>query len=273
MLYVTLIATAIIGAALASYLRLVGNQNDSVARSQAWNRAIPVLEAGIEEALAQIAKSTSASSMVANGWTASGTNYIKNRDLGNGDRYQVRISQVSPPVIESDGSVAVPMRPNESVTRRVRVTTRGSSFFTKALAAKGQIDLMGNNVATDSFDSSDPNYSTNGLYTAARRKDNGDVATNSGLVNSLSVGNADIRGRVSTGPGGSVSIGASGAVGNAAWHAAGNNGIQPGYATDDMNVNFPDVVAPFTIGLPPAPGIVGGTNYNYVLAGEPGVAG
>jgi len=139
-------------------------------------------------------------------------------------------------------------------------------MFVKGMVAKGQIDLNGNNIASDSFDSSNPLYSTSGLYDSAKAKDNGDVATNSGLVNSLSVGNANIKGRVSTGPGGSVSVGPNGSVGNAAWVEGGNSGIQPGYVSDDMNMDFPDVSAPFTSGYwIPSSGTVDGTSYNYVL--------
>lgn len=265
-LFVTLIVTAILGATLASYLRMVSTQNYSVARSQAWNRAIPVLEAGIEEAMAQIAKGTDATSMINNGWAQSGANYVKNRDLGGGDRFETRISVASPPTIESTGFVKIPLENAEFIARRVRVTTQGGSMFTKAMVARGQINLNGNNIATDSFDSQNPLYSTGGQYDPAKRRDNGDVATNSGLVNSLNVGNADIYGKVSTGPGGSVSVGSNGGAGSLAWHGAGNNGIQPGYSSDDMNVSFPDVAAPFAIGLPPAPGNVSGTNYNFVLS-------
>ncbi len=265
-LFVTLIVTAILGATLAGYLRLVSTQNYSVARSQAWNRAIPVLEAGIEEAMAQISKGTDLTSMLNNGWTMSGGFYVKNRSLGAGDRFETRISAATPPVIESTGFVKIPLENNEFVARRVRVTTQGGAMFMKAMVARGQINLNGNNIATDSFDSENPLYSTGGMYDPNKRRDNGDVATNSGLVNSLNVGNADIYGHVSTGPGGSVSVGSNGGAGSLAWHAAGNHGIEPGYSSDDMNVSFPDVTAPYAIGLPPAPGNVGGTNYNYVLS-------
>lgn len=267
-LFVTLIATAIIGAGLAGYLRMVSNDSYSVARSQAWNEAIPVLEAGIEEALAQLSRGTSASSMTGNGWTLAGTNYVKNnRDMGGGSKFNVRISTTHPPVIESEGFVPLPLQTNVFVARRVRVGTTGISTFMKAMATKGQIDLNGKSITTDSFDSSDPAHSTGGRYDASKRKDNGDVATNAGLVDSPGLGTAGIRGRLSTGPGGSVSIGPAGAVGDAAWHAAGNIGVQPGWSTDDMNVSFPEVVSPYTVGLPPASGNVGGTNYNYVLNG------
>jgi len=151
--------------------------------------------------------------------------------------------------------------------RRVRIQTVGGALWAKGMVAKGQIDLNGNNIKTDSFDSSDPSRSDGGLYPISnpgKARDKGDVATNSGLVNSLNVGNADIKGRVSTGPGGSVSIGANGVVGSKAWVESGHNGIEPGYSTDDMNVDFKDVVAPVT-NMTPGGGKVDGTQYDYVL--------
>jgi hypothetical protein len=259
-----IIVTGIISVGLASYLKLAVNQQRSVARSAAWNETIPVLEAGIEEALAQISSGTDAASMINNGWSISGTNYVRERTL-DGNRYVARISVGVPPVIISSGFVNVPGTTSTVVTRTVQVGTRSSSLFMKGMVAKGQIDLRGNNIRTDSFDSSSTSYSTGGIYDSSKAKSNGDVATNSGLVNSLSVGNANILGKVSTGPGGSVRIGPKGAVGDAAWHAGGNSGIQPGYSSDDMNVSFPDVVAPYTVGLPPVGGTLGGTNYAYIL--------
>lgn len=262
-LFVTLIATAILGAALAGYLQLVSTQNYSVARSQAWNRAIPVLEAGIEEALGQINKSLSPSSFSANRWTLVGTNYVKTRDFGD-ESYVVKVSTAAFPVIESEGFTRIPLTESETLSRRVRATTQRTSRFTKAMAADGVIDLRGNNVRTDSFDSSNPSYSNNGRYDPTRRRANGDVATNGDLLN---IGNADIMGRVSTGPGGAATLQSNGSVGDLAWHAGGNTGIQSGYATDDMNVNFLEVIPPYLIGLPPAPGVVDGTAYGYVLSG------
>jgi hypothetical protein len=103
------------------------------------------------------------------------------------------------------------------------------------------------------------------MYDATKRKSNGDIATNSGIIDSLNVGNANIYGRVSTGPGGSIAVGDNGSVGDAAWHAAGSLGIQPGRSRDDMNISFPPVEAPFTVGLPPVGATVNGTNYSYVL--------
>jgi hypothetical protein len=152
--------------------------------------------------------------------------------------------------------------------RRVRIQTTGGALFAKGMVAEGQIDLNGNNITTDSFDSDDPNHSDGGLYPISnpnKAKDKGDVATNSGLVNSLNVGNADIKGRVSTGPGGSVAIGSNGAAGSKAWVESGNHGVEPGYSSDDMNVDFKDVVAPVT-NMTPSGGKVDGTQYDYVLS-------
>jgi len=135
------------------------------------------------------------------------------------------------------------------------VNTIDEGLFARGLVAKREIILKGNNVLVDSFDSRDPAYSTAGQYDPAKRKDNGHVATNLGIINALSTGNANIFGTVATGPGGSVGIGPKGSVGDLAWQAAGSGGIQPGKSKDDMNVSFPDVVAPTGgIFLPPSAG-------------------
>ena len=72
-------------------------------------------------------------------------------------------------------------------------------------------------------------------------------------------------GDVATGFGGLAEIGASGIVGDADWHAGGNTGIQPGMSTDDMNIDFPQRDAPFTVGLPPIAGEVDGIEYTYLI--------
>jgi hypothetical protein len=151
----------------------------------------------------------------------------------------------------------------------VRIETVGGALHAKGMVAKGQINLNGNHVLTDSFNSMDPNHSEGGLYPSgnlAKTKDNGDVATNSGLIDSLNVGNADIKGRVATGPGGSVAIGPNGTVGDKNWVESGLTGIQPGYVQDDMNVEFFRVSVPFTSGYTiPVADTVEGVGYDYVL--------
>lgn len=263
-LFVTLVATGILAAALAGYLKLVSAQNYSVARSQAWNRAIPILEGGIEEAMAQINWNRNPSSLVSNGWVLNGTNYVKTNIL-NGEYSITKIALLAWPIIQSTGSAKIPLQNGEYVSRTVKVTTKTTSPFTKAMAADGVIDLNGNNVATDSFDSQSSTYSNGGLYDPSRRRANGDVATNGQIIN---VGNADVYGHVSTGPGGTSQVGSNGSVGDLAWHTAGNSGIQSGYANDDMNVEFSAVTPPPVSPFIPASGNVGGTNYAYVLGNQ-----
>jgi hypothetical protein len=283
-LVLTLVTTAILGIGLASYLTLVRAQNLSVMRSLAWNSCIPVLEAGIEEAMTHINRSGLAN-LESSGWVLTSAGYKKTRFIG--DSYFVAtISPDNPPDIISEGFVPVPLSSAAPlvfvasvvaaeplahyVKRRVRVTTRRESLWTKAMVAKGNIDLMGNNVQTDSFDSEDPDHSENGRYpgiNSSKRKAGGDVATNSDLVNSLNVGNAEIFGRVATGPLGSVSIGPQGSVGDLAWHAGNNRGIKPGWSANDMNVLFAEILRPYNSGFDPQSGTVDGTTYKYVLSG------
>jgi hypothetical protein len=141
------------------------------------------------------------------------------------------------------------------------------------MVADGAIDLNGNRIMSDSFDSTDTNYNTNGRYDLNKHKANGDIATNVGLTNSagISVDNAKIYGRISTGPQGSVDIGPNGSVGDLAWHAANNKGIKPGYLKDDMNVDFATVSTLSPSGSYSISGTsqtIGGTNYDYVLSGS-----
>lgn len=266
-IFISLIVAGLVGYLLASYLTLVRSENVATARSQSWNVAIPVLEAGIEEALTHL-QYAGTTNLASDGWALDSTltNYAKQRNLGGGFSFNARISIANPPVITSTGYAPIPLS-NTNLSRTVMCQTRRNPLFAKGMVAKGQINMNGNNIATDSFDSGDLNYSTNGRYDPTKTKDNGDVATDSGLVNSIAVGNANIRGHVSTGPGGSISIGSGGAVGSKAWQLAGNTGVEAGWSSDDMNVAFPDVQPPFTGGYStPTGGNVGGTNYEYILA-------
>ena len=264
-LIITTVIAGLIGFSLQSYLTLVSAQNRSVVRAMSWNSSVAILEAGLEEALSHINANVDPATWATQGWTNSGATYSKTRSVGDG-YYSVIISNTTSPTIFSTGYAPLPLVTNAYVSRTAVVTTQKDGMFMKAMVAKGNINMNGNNIRTDSFDSSTNTYSTGGLYDPAKAKDNGDVATNSGLANSLNVGNANIFGRVGTGPGGSVSIGANGAVGSKAWQTAGNSGIQAGWSSNDMNVSFPDVTAPFSGGYStPSSGTVSGTSYTYVL--------
>jgi Tfp pilus assembly protein PilX len=182
-LLIALATTSIMGLTLASYLTLTSSQNVNTSRGQSWNLAIPVAEAGLEEALTQLYYN-GVTNLTANNWTYSGGQYTKQRSLDGTNYYNVQISANANPTIISQGFVRLPMGTNQ-ISRRVQVTTVADAMFARGMLAKGQIDLNGNNIATDSFDSIDPAYSTGGQYDPAKIKDSGDVATNSGPVNSV----------------------------------------------------------------------------------------
>jgi hypothetical protein len=212
--------------------------------------------------------------------------YTRTRFLGN-NYYTVRISQDDPPVVISEGHVPLPFNPAVSMGflaafgldpsqytgRKVRVTTRKDGMWTMAMAAKDQIDLNGNNIETDSFDSTKTEYSTGGQYDVTKRRDHGDVGTNSTITNSLNVADADIWGKTKTGPGGSVAIGPNGSVGDLAWHIAMKRGIEAGWSKNDMNVYFRDITQPYSGGATPTSGYVGTTNVAYLLTGTAGISG
>jgi hypothetical protein len=291
-LLVTLLTAWVIGVSLVSYLTLVANQNRSSYHSLTWNTCVPVMEAGVEEALTQL-HFNSVTNLTANDWILGANGlYQKRRFTGaDGSYYEVTIQPVDPPVIFSSGYSAAPANTGQPmggssafgmilgavsgslipstpamVNRRVRVTTKRQFTGGGGLMAKDLIQFTGGNYL-DSFDSSDPNYSTNGLYDPALRKDNAMALSNSKNDGAIKLAASMIYGSATTGPGGSVIV-AGGTIGDAAW-VASQSGLQDGHYENDANVQFDEVSAPFTFasGLTPIAGLVGGTNYAYVVDG------
>src|SRR5687768_11565188 len=159
MLLAALVVSGIMGAALASYMGVVRSQHRSVARSLAWNTAIPVAEAGVEEAMAHLNYNTNRG---ASGWTLVGTNYVKSRTNAAG-RYVVTISTNHlRPVITSRAYVTAPLSTNV-IERGVRVACTNRNVAIKGMLAKGKMTFSGDVIA-DSFDSTSTNASTGGAY-------------------------------------------------------------------------------------------------------------
>src|SRR5947207_12381209 len=90
-LLIAMVITGIVSATLGSYLLLLQSQNRIVMESLAWNAALPVAEAGIEEAMTHLTRNGS-SNLAVNGWTADSGSYTKSRDLGDGG-YNVSLSR------------------------------------------------------------------------------------------------------------------------------------------------------------------------------------
>jgi hypothetical protein len=293
-LMISLGAAFVIGMTLASYLVLVHHQSTSVTRSQTWNHSIAVTEAGVEDALQFLNKYaggpnlsswTNSSSCQEDNWTqVSASVYHVRRYLAAKVYYDVYITNMgSSASIYSLGYVPGPYAgsaPNvmfasagvgqpSVLARKIYVETKIAPLFNFALAAIRDINLDGFNVRTDSFDSTDPAYSTSGRYDPNKNKHNGDVFTNSSLTNTLDVGNAKVMGKVKTGPGNNtIKIGPNGSVGSESWVEGGKTGIESGWSSTDMNVEFKDVPLPtgvMWLPLPTTPTIINGITYDHVI--------
>lgn len=265
-LLVVMGTVVVLGIALAAVLSLTTHESRILARTMAWNAALPVAEAGVEEAMSHLDQVDGGPRGV-NGWQGSGSSFVLNRNLTHG-QYVVGISSNTQPVILSIGQVWCPSA-NRYIERRIQVTTMGKGRFHKGLMARGHIKMSGL-FSSDSFDSADPDGSTDGQYDPAKRKDNGDIGTNLSTPGAINItGAVKIYGQVSTGPEGTVTTGDQISVGTAEWIDGGNSGIQDGRYSKDVNVSFPAATAPYTTGATPVGGVVGGVvdgiTYKYVL--------
>jgi hypothetical protein len=250
-LMVALVTTLVVGISLASYLVLMQYQSRMVDRGQAWNRALTLAEAGVEDGLAQLNRrfGTNNARGGANGWIGpvyGPANLDAPRTLLGGS-YTAAISD-GLPVISATGHVAI-ANSSDFVERRVRVHTATQPLFRAAMSAWHDINFSGNGLRVDSYDSGNPNYcSPTGTYDPLKAKAGGDIASIGGFIN---VANADIKGKLYTGPlnSGQYLVGANGSVGDLNWSGPG---IEPGWYFDDFNMDFATVDEPYTSGLPPA---------------------
>lgn len=256
-----IIITGVIIMGIAANLSLISYEYNAAVRSESWNKAIAVSEAGVEEAYAHI-NANGFDKYAANGWAATTNGYFKKRFLGS-NYYSVTIVTSGTPSFVSQGFVRVPPSTNY-LKRTVQVSLVNQGMWRGAMLAKDTITLNGNGVNTDSFNSTNSAYSTGGQYDPAKRTANGDIGSNSRLPNSIQIGNGNVHGHVATGPGGSVSVGANGSVGDLNWTSSG---IQSNYWRSDMNVALKDVVWPSTIPDQHFPGFgnYNGTNYSLIF--------
>lgn len=266
-LILTLFITAAILIGIASYLLLVRVQYTSVVRSQAWNLSMTMAESGVEEALAQLnpgaVENTIMVDRTANGWGLPSAGFYGpvSRTVTNNGSYSVVFSDANWPTIYATGYVTIPDL-SVRLARTISVATTNVPLFNVSLAARTNINMNGNGLSADSFDSSSTNFSNNGLYTSSKATTNGDVAV---LYGTLDLGNHSIAGDVFLGPTASLSGGANQVSGN---------------VYTDYNYDFPDVAAPNTSGwLTPGAGVSGllsgllggllsaadGNSYNYVF--------
>src|SRR5947208_3005457 len=114
-LVLALMLCALVGLILLTYLQLIQGRTKVRARSQSWNTAIPVLEAGVEEALAHLHNDSLI--LTSNSWNRSSSGatvvYTKRREFSDGSYCLITISNVptlpfTSPVIYSQGFAPAP---------------------------------------------------------------------------------------------------------------------------------------------------------------------
>jgi hypothetical protein len=259
-LLVTVFIAGCVGLVIAAYLNMIRSRNNLSARSQSWNGAMALVEAGLEEGLAHL-NLQGGSNLAVNGWTSiTNSVYTKRRDLDDG--YYVAtmtVTNPSTPKIVCTGYKPVPLTltanqdylfaaagggvsTTQYLSRTVQLLLSRQPLFTKAIVTKDSVDLGGNKCIVDSYDSS------KGDYDPKNPGDKGDVGCNGDMRGAVSTGNGDIRGNLHVGPKATVDTGPNSIIGDNAWFASGKKGIQSGHLKKDANFYLPDVTPPWSWG-------------------------
>lgn len=240
-LVTSLIVGLAAGITLASYLVLISNRYRMTVRSMDWNKAMPVLESGIEEALTHAHDEFS--NLTLNGWTAGTLSgqpvFSKYRTNSDGSYFWAAIvtnGYFTNPIIYSSGFVPVPLGKGY-IHRTVKVATFRPVKFANAVAATGSITFNGNNGYVDAYNSCNGSYGSTNSHAATS------IVTDYTGSPAISMGNDSIYGTLNTGPGGTISGNPNSSVGDSSW-VSNHTGIETGYTNDSMNVSFPSNSAP-----------------------------
>jgi Tfp pilus assembly protein PilX len=262
-LIISLMLSGMIAITLISYLTMISGQHKSVARTEAWNAAMAMAEAGVEEAMEQLeaAGSTNSASLSTNSWTLGGDGmYHKTRTLTN-NSYSgfagVAIQPAASPVIWSTGFVLAPFSTSGAyIGRLVKVIATNSVSSGNGITVKGTILFNSGSMAGVTR--------TNGAYDLATSDLIGAAAlsnTNSAGAINLQGGGSHILGSTYTGPGGTVTVSGGAGVGNTLTYS----GIQAGHTNNNANYQFNDITAAMATaavsGYLSSFTVTGGTNY------------
>lgn len=257
-LLLVMMIAGILTLALGTYLELTSTQNKSVLRSLSWNAALPLAEAGVEEALSHMTKNLN--NYALDGWTQNGTNYSKLRQLGN-DYYTVSITGLPGTLVTITATGYSHWVDTNYLARDVKVT----ALTLPGMTYPGMVATnlaIGGNFTADSYDSTTNTGSTGGQYDPLKAGANAFIATTSpGFTIS---GSSHVFGYVAAGPGGAVSAKGASIVGDETYY---NKGIQKGHATNGFTASVPDVLVPYASANAPSKGKVGNTMYDFVLSG------
>ena len=253
------VAASVLAILVAGFVSYLSNEYILNYHTHAWTQSVHLAEAAVERGFAEynyqyFQGGAGIGFQSSRGWSGSSGTYTAGLALTNSLNQVVGTATVTvygvgsaTPSIQGVG-IALVKRGPATVSRAVKIGLATSSKFPVGLMSKSTIDLNGNNMYSDSFDSADPTKSTNGRYDGTKKQANGDVASNATIIDSVSIGNADIYGNVFTGPNGTVTMGPNGSVGNTFVTASRADdvatGIADGYIRNDFAVDVPDVSVP-----------------------------
>jgi hypothetical protein len=185
-----LIVTLITGSLVGFFLKTVTQEAKNSYRSNMAFQAVNLAEAGLEFAIYSVRSGDW------DGWTAKGSTYYRDSfpHVNYSFRRENRAVRVyarpgdSPPRVVAEGIIQTPS--GMSITRQIYIELGNSSLFANGVLAKRNLKFNGQNIAIDSYKSSDA------IYT---RYSNGSVASLSISEDDLNLGNADIWGTAATG--------------------------------------------------------------------------
>jgi hypothetical protein len=260
LLIVTFIA-GVLALMLGTYLAMTSQENVTVKRSIGWNAALPMAEAGIEEACSQV--TVNMAGYWNDGWTFNTTNMMYNKTRYLGDSYYSVDLNGWPgglAFITSTGYGA--WTGSNYISRTVRITARTPTpFYPNGLIAN-DVSFHGNFYA-DSFDS------RLGPYNKNSATDHALIASPPGSSGYTVGGNAHICGYVACAAGATITCGGSATVGDFNYNVKG--AIQLSHQTNTYAQVYPPVTMPFNPTTPgvrvPTSGTVSNQTYNYVLNG------
>src|SRR5262249_39249591 len=145
--------------------------------------------------------------LATDGWSLSGSVYTKTHTFPNGDSYTATITPnpgnvynpydvTSVATVNPAGggllaAIGLGGATTPPVARAVLAHPTRVNLLIKGMVARHAINLNGNGIMTDSFDSSAPAYSTLGRYPMndlTKTRANGDIAVNDSVTNAVSGG-------------------------------------------------------------------------------------
>jgi len=252
MLITTLIFAAVLAAGLASLLLLTKQARRSSTRFFYETAVVNLAESGLEQAMLALNAAKAGDSGAWTGWatsSSSNTRTVTGTALGTGATGSVKIAVLNP------GSAApqviaraiVTLKDGQQVEKWLKITLGNRSLFAYGLLARNTITASGGAYFDSWISDPDNNPATAAVpYSAGVARDNCAVATASTATPSISIGSADIYGKVAVGAASSAGLAMSwgGQVGPRGMPATGAYNLAAGALSTGFTASFETVSDP-----------------------------